>query len=108
MVSRLLRSWITLVSALVPRAQRGDWTNEWLAELAYRQRCGVPAGYLLRSARGALRDAAWIRAQTPIDWRFLVSPLGAECLLVFVALALGIAKHALIPARPDYANVDRL
>src|SRR6185312_7227375 len=102
MISALLKLWIALASVLVPGAARKDWKREWLAELSYRQRCGVPLSYLLRSARGAFRDAAWIRAQTPIDFRFLTTPLRAECLLVLTALALCIWNSALFPPRPHY------
>ena len=104
----LWRSLIVLASVIVPGELRAGWKQEWFAELSYRERSGASLGYLLRAARGAFRDAAWIRAETPLDLRFLTQPLRVECLLVAAALVICIWSHALIPPRPDYPNLDRL
>ena len=99
---------ILLASLLVPRSARKSWKQEWYAELSYRQRCGATLRYMLRSARGSFRDALWIRRQTPFSFRFLNPPLRLECLVLAIAVVLAFWNAALVPPRPQYANLDRL
>src|SRR5260370_22228761 len=99
---------ILLASLLVPRSGRKSWKQEWYAELSYRQRCGATLRYMLRSARGSFRDALWIRRQTPFSFRFLNPPLRLECLVLAIAVVLAFWNAALVPPRPQYANLDRL
>ena len=108
MVPLACRIPIVLASLLVPRSERKSWKQEWYAELSYRQRCGATLAYMLRSARGAFRDAMWIRAQKPFSLRFLNPPLRVECLMLAVALAVALWNSAIVPPRPSYANLDRL
>ena len=48
------RVWVLLVSRLVPRDERPDWTEEWLAELAAHDGKRTHAW-------GALSDAWYLR-----------------------------------------------
>ncbi|HLJ45323.1 MAG TPA: ABC transporter permease [Bryobacteraceae bacterium] len=102
------RFMLTLAGLMVPRKQRAEWRQEWDAELSYRVRCGADLAYLVRSARGAFRDAWWIRSQNPPSFAFLKQPLRAEALALAIALITAICTGALFPPHPNYKNLDRL
>lgn len=104
----LCRLLLTLADFIVPRSARAEWKREWAAELVYRTRSGASLHYLLRSASGAFRDAAYIRAQTPFSFRFISMPLRAEAVAVTVAVLVCAWNGALVPARPHYSNLDRV
>src|SRR5260370_30270242 len=108
MTQVVLRGPWLLASLVVPRSERKGWKQEWYAELSYRQRCGATLRYMLRSARGAFRDALCIRAQKPFNLRFLNPPLRVECLVLAIAIVIAFWNAALVPPRPNYPNLDRL
>jgi hypothetical protein len=108
MVPPVCRLLIVLASLAVPRPGRKAWKQEWYAELSYRQRCGASLRYLLRSSSGSFRDAVWLRRQTPVDFRFMTAPLRAETFAVIAALLICLWTSALVPARPEFSNLDRL
>src|SRR2546426_3851395 len=108
MVPFVCRIPIVLASLLVPRSERKSWKQEWYAELAYRQRSGATLAYMFRSARGAFRDAMFIRAQKPYSLRFLNPPLRVEYLMLAIAVLVSIWNSAVIPPRPQYANLEWL
>ncbi len=101
-----------LASVIVPRKLRREWRDEWEVELGYRETSGSVVRDAVFAARGCIRDAVWVRSRTPLDWTslraFLMVPLRAECILSAVAVAAAVWFGALTPARPDYANLDRL
>jgi putative ABC transport system permease protein len=53
----LSRAWVRLISILVPREYRGDWVEEWFAELV-----SAP-DKRMRHALGALPDAWYLRKE---------------------------------------------
>jgi hypothetical protein len=108
MVPLVCRIPIVLASLLVPRRERKSWKQEWYAELSYRQRSGATLAYMFRSARGAFRDAMFIRAQKPYSLRFLHPPLRVEYLMLAIALLVAVWNSAIVPPRPNYPNLDRL
>jgi hypothetical protein len=108
MVPLVCRIPIVLASLLVPRRERKSWKQEWYAELSYRQRSGATLAYMFRSARGAFRDAMFIRAQKPFTLRFLHPPLRVEYLMLAIALLVAVWNSAIVPPRPNYPNLDRL
>jgi hypothetical protein len=108
MVPLVCRVPIVLASLLVPRRERKSWKQEWYAELSYRQRSGATLAYMFRSARGAFRDAMFIRAQKPFSLRFLHPPLRVEYLMLAIAVLVSVLNSAIVPPRPRYPNLDRL
>src|SRR5215471_11922126 len=107
-----LSAAIRIASAIVPRSVRREWSEEWEEELSYRQSSGSVVRDAFRAARGCLRDAIWVRSRTPFDFtplrNFLTAPLRAEYALSAVALATALWFGALVPVRPQFANLDRL
>jgi putative ABC transport system permease protein len=75
LVLRLCLGIVRLVGALVPRASRRAWRDEWESEFRHRHQVLAAHGRidwshnmdLLRRALGALPDAAWIRRQFTAD-----------------------------------------
>src|SRR5713226_8698456 len=108
MIPLVCRVPIVLASLLVPRRERKSWKREWYAELSYRQRSGATLAYMFRSARGAFRDAMFIRAQQPFSLRFLHPPLRVEYLMLAIALLVAMWNSAIVPPRPQYGNLERL
>jgi hypothetical protein len=108
MVPLICRVPIVLASLLVTRRERKSWKQEWYAELSYRQRSGATLAYMFRSARGAFRDAMWIRKQKPISLRFLNPPLRVEYLMLAIAVLVAAWNSAIVPPRPQYDNLERL
>ena len=73
-------SMIWLASLLVPSRLRSEWKEEWHAELEFIRR--TRPSEAIRFARGAFRDAAWLRRNSgfgPMD-----SP--ASCLAVLAGI----------------------
>jgi len=108
-VLQLCLALVGVCAALVPRASRQDWRDEWEAEV--RHRWGrLEAGQqldwrsrmdLFRRALGALPDAAWLRRQFTRDAEVIQDARGALRLLlrqprfavvVVLTLALGIGS----------------
>src|ERR1700687_3387409 len=107
-----LRAAITLSSVIVPGKLRREWRDEWERELGYRLPSGSVVRDVAQAARECIRDAVWVRSRTPLDYAllrtFFLAPLRAECALSAAALAMALWFGALIPVRPQFANLDRL
>jgi putative ABC transport system permease protein len=124
---------VTVVSWVVPGAQRAAWKQEWEAEVLHRwQRLGGRDGLrwsdqidILHRVSGALPDAAWMRRQFTADadlvhdlrhaWR-LLGRQRAFAVAVVAVLALGIGSTTAVFALVDglllrpvpYGEPDRL
>ena len=89
------RLWVRLTSTLVPRGERGEWIEEWDAELA-----STNGG--MRHALGSLPDAWYLRTEGWTmegmlrDIRMAVRTMVRKPL--FTALA-GLTLHAEVAAR---------
>ena len=104
------RVWVLLVSWLVPRDERPDWTEEWLAELAAHD--GT-----LTHAWGALSDAWYLRMEGWTmnamwrDVRMAVRGLARRPLftvLAGVTLAVGIGANTAIYSVVDGVLINPL
>lgn len=87
---RRARHWlIVLIGALVPRRLRGDWRQEWEAELLCRETMLAQWNKLnwqtklalLRRSVGAFRDALWLQPRRWKDEMFQDLRYGARMLL---------------------------
>jgi len=107
-----LRLAITLSSVIVPGNLRREWREEWERELGFRLTSGSVVLDVVQAARECIRDAVWVRSRTPLDYTrlrtFFLAPLRAECALSAAALATALWFGALVPVRPQFANLDRL
>ena len=104
------RFWVLLVSWLVPRDERPDWTEEWLAELAAHD------GTLIH-AWGALSDAWYLRMEGWTmdaiwrDMRMAVRGLLRKpffTVLAGVTLAVGIGANTAIYSVVDGVLINPL
>ncbi len=104
------RFWVLLVSWLVPRDERPDWTEEWLAELAAHD------GTLIH-AWGALSDAWYLRMEGWTmdaiwrDMRMAVRGLIRKpffTVLAGVTLAVGIGANTAIYSVVDGVLINPL
>ncbi len=104
------RLWVRLVSWLVPRDERPDWTEEWLAELAAHD--GT-----LTHAWGALSDAWYLRMEGWTmnamwrDVRMAVRGLARRPLFTVLAgmtLAVGIGANTAIYSVVDGVLINPL
>lgn len=100
---------VRVASLLVPRGMRGEWTQEWEAEIGYRAEKlrswgrWSAAGRLQLTARslGAVADAAWLRMDDLRQGIFADLRLGGRLLrkhaaisaITVAALAAGIALN---------------
>jgi hypothetical protein len=81
---RQLHRALRIASAIVPRAQRAEWQNEWIAELTFLYRADREAA--MRCAEGLLRDALEMRRLAVVNWyRALDSRDPQLCLRILVA-----------------------
>jgi len=82
---------------LTPAALRGEWLEEWLAELDHVRRNCPEAAFAF--CRGAFADAWWLRRNSPGHDGFLDSPV--RCLGLLAALAAACVWWA----RPQLSGV---
>jgi len=109
---------IAIVSRLVPRRLRADWTREWIGELDHRERVisrwprdgAAIRWHLFRRSLGAFRDALWLQPRRLEEDCVQDVRYGARLLLqhktwtavAVLTLALGIgANTALFSVADD-------
>jgi len=106
----MIKVWVRLVSWLVPRSERADWAEEWLAELAAN-------GGTMTHAWGALADAWYLRTEGWTmngmwrDVRMAVRSLSRKpffTALAGVTLAVGIRANTAIFSVVDAVLINPL
>lgn len=87
---RMERMMLRSAALFVPREQREEWLEEWLAEVAHVRRHCPRAAFAF--CRGAYADAWWLRSHSPVSEGFLDSPV--RCLALLISLAAACAIFA--------------
>ncbi|MBL8218095.1 MAG: hypothetical protein JNL62_02640, partial [Bryobacterales bacterium] len=88
----LQRLMLCSAALLTPCAVRGEWLEEWTAELEHIRRTCPRAAFAF--CRGAFADAWWLRRHSPVREGFLESPL--RCLGLLAASA-AICVYGALP-----------
>lgn len=88
----LQRLMLCSAALLAPSALRGEWLEEWTAELEHVRRTCPRAAFAF--CRGAFADAWWLRRHCPVHEGFLESPV--RCLGLLAALA-AICVYSALP-----------